>query len=325
MEDKVIELNNKGVKLFMDGKFSEAETIYEQALEVNADHATTLNNMGMLKLKQKDFLSAIFWFDKALAENKKPVYFLNKGHACISLNRTLEAVENYKKCLDLDPRNVTAWISLARLYAAVGNFQLAVHSWEKVVQFNERVEYLIELAKSLIKIEELSQAQTVLLRASKYNEKSHEVSYFLALVAFHQKNFGFAEREAKLGLAEEPDNTIYRQLLAVIYLTIGNFSKAVGEWKKILKLEPANNIARTDLAVAYLGKRYFKEAGEQLDFVLELEPEHPKALYYKAVLLNETNNTGAMELLAKLAEKDSPFSLNAKELIQKIKKYGSSK
>lgn len=319
MENKVIELNNKGVQLFMAGKLSEAEAIYEQALEINADHATTLNNMGMLKLQQKEFSSALSWFDKALSENEKPVYYLNKGHAYANLKKLDEAVKNYNKCLKLDPQHEMAWVSLAKLYTATGNFQQSVRCWRKVIQLNERAEYLVDLAKTLINTGDLNAAQSVLFRAAEYNENPDVISYYLALIAFHQKNFGLAVTEVKRSLAEKPDNASYRQLLAVTHLSSGNFKSAVEEWNKILKLEPENINARTDLAVALLGNRYFDEAEKQLELVLRQNPSEPKAQYYKAVLLNETSKPGAMDILEKLAAQSSPFAEKAKALIQKLK------
>lgn len=319
MEDKVIELNNKGVQLFMAGKFLEAESVYEQALEINADHATTLNNMGMLKLQQKEFTSALSWFDKALSENKKSVYYLNKGHAYANLNQLDEAVKNYNKCLELDSKNEMAWVSLAKLYTTAGNFQQSVSYWKKAIQLNERVEYLIDLAKNLINAGELNSAQSVLFRAAEFNKSSHVISYYLALVAFHQKNFGLAINEVKRSLAEKPDNTSYRQLLAVINLAAGNYQEAVEEWNKIIKLEPENLKARTDLAVALLGNRFYAEAEKQLDVVLNQNPNEQKALYYKAVLLNELNKPGASDILEKLARQNSPFAENARALIRKFK------
>ena len=319
MENKIIELNNKGVQLFMSGKFSEAEAVYEQALEINAGHTTTLNNMGMLKLQQKDFSSALSWFDKALSGKEKPVYYLNKGHAYANLKRLDEAVKNYNKCLEMDAKNEIAWVSLAKLYTAAGNYRLSAVYWKKAIQLNERVEYLIDLAKNLINAGELNSAYSVLLRAAEYNEKLDVIAYFLALIAFHQKNFGQAVNEVKRSLAENPDNTVYRQLLAVTHLSMGNFQEAMGEWNKILKLEPNNIKARTDLAVALLGNRYFDEAGKQLDLVLKQNPDEDKARYYKAVLLVETHKPGANDILEKLAVQHSPFAEKAKVLIQKLK------
>lgn len=319
MKDKVTELNNKGVEFFMSGKLSEAEAVYKQALDINSEHATTLNNMGMLKLQQMDYSSALTWFDKALSEKEKPVYYLNKGHALANLRKLDEAVKNYHKCLELDPKHEKAWISLAKLYTAAGNFKQSVNCWKKVIQLNECTEYLIELAKNLLNAKELNSAQSVLLRAAEFNENSGTVSYYLALVAFHQKNFGLALSEVKRSLAGQPDNTAYRQLMAVVLLGMGYFEEAVSEWNKILKLEPENIRARTDLAVALLGNKNFKAAEEQLEIVLKQDSNQQKALYYKAVLLMESNRAGAMEILKEITNQNSPFAENARGLIQKLK------
>ena len=320
VQEKITKLNNNGVKHFLAGKFSNAEKEYQKALELESGHATTLNNFGMLKLQQKEFETALSFFDKALSEVEKPVYYLNKGHACANLNKLNEAEQNYRKCLELDEKHVMAWVSLAKLYNATGHFRQAVSLWQKAIQINENPEFMIELAKSLINAGELNEAQSVLLRALKYSKSKDVISYYLGLTAFHQKNYGLAQSEIKKSLAEFPDNTTYRELLAAVLIGTGEFNNAVEEWKKILKLEPENLKARTDLAVALLGNGYVREAEKQLNSVLRLNSGYAKALYYKGVLLSNKNNEEAVSTFKKLIQLNSPYTENAKLMIEKLNK-----
>ena len=320
IQEKITKLNNKGVQFFMAGKFPEAEKEYQKALEIESGHATTLNNLGMLKLQQKEFETALSLFDKALSEVEKPVYYLNKGHAYANLNKLNEAEKNYRKCIELDAKHVMGWVSLAKLYNATGHFRQAVSHWKKAIQIEENPEFLTELAKSLINAGELNEAQTVLLRALEHGKNIDVISYYLGLAAFHQKNFGLAKSEVKKSLSEYPDNTTYRELLAAVFLGMGEFSSAVEEWKKILKLEPDNTKARTDLAVALLGNGFTKEAEKQLDSVLKLNPDYPKALYYRGVLQSKTNPEEALKLFRKIAQTNSPYRKNAKIMMENLNK-----
>lgn len=324
IQEKITKLNNSGVKYFMAGKFSDAEKEYQKALELKSGHATTLNNFGMLKLQQKEFETALSFFDKALSEVEKPVYYLNKGHACANLNKLNEAEKNYKKCVELDKKHVMGWVSLAKLYNATGYFRQAASHWQKVIQINENPEFITELAKALINAGDLNEAQSVLLKAMEYGKNKDVISYYLGLAAFHQKNYGLAKNEVKKSLSEFPDNTTYRELLAAVFLGMGEFNSAVEEWKKILKLEPDNIKARTDLAVALLGNGYPNEAEKQLNNVLGLNPNYAKAMYYKGVLLSNTNREEALKLFKTLIQKNSPYTQNARLMIEKLTKNVNS-
>ena len=320
IQEDITKLNNNGVKYFMSGKFSEAEKEYRKALDLESGHATTLNNFGILKLQQKEFETALSFFNKALSKTEKPVYHLNRGHAYANLNKLIEAEKNYKKCLELDEKHLMAWVSLAKLYNATGHFRQAVSHWQKAIQINKNPEFLIELAKSLINGGNLVEAQSVLLRALDYGKNKDVISYYLGLTAFHQKNYGLAQSEIKKSLSEYPDNSTYRELLAATLLGMGEFNNAIEEWKKILKLEPDNYKVRTDLAVALLGNAYSKEAEIQLNKVIEINPDYAKALYYKGVLTSNSNIEEAIKIFNKLIQLNTPYTENAKLMIEKLNK-----
>src|SRR5688500_6608248 len=78
--DTVDELYNKGNELFNDGKYDEAITYYDKALEIDPNYVKALSNRGSALSTLERYEEAIMSYDKAL--EIEPTYvkaLINKG------------------------------------------------------------------------------------------------------------------------------------------------------------------------------------------------------------------------------------------------------
>lgn len=66
LEAKSGALVNRGVEFVLQGRYSEAEAAYKQAIEIYLQNATAHGNMGHVLLKQGKIEEAIPWLEKAL-------------------------------------------------------------------------------------------------------------------------------------------------------------------------------------------------------------------------------------------------------------------
>ena len=63
-----------GFSLHQEGKLEEAENAYKEALAQDCDNAEIYNLLGVLKLQQKDVISAVNFVEKAV-EKQPNAYF----------------------------------------------------------------------------------------------------------------------------------------------------------------------------------------------------------------------------------------------------------
>ena len=194
MQKQVEQLNNEGVKFFLKGNLKEAKTKYQEALAISPDHATTLNNLGMLYLQEKDFVNAEMCFKEANKGKNNPTYLLNLGHTYANRNLLGEAEECYLKSIEFNPNSLMAWKSLASLYQFRRNYSKSIKIWENIIQnYSRDACYKIQLAKDLIGLEEFGYALEVLSRIVD-SEKYQELAwYYIALIHLNSKNYGLAE------------------------------------------------------------------------------------------------------------------------------------
>ncbi|XP_014498274.1 tetratricopeptide repeat protein 1 isoform X1 [Vigna radiata var. radiata] len=121
--DQANEAKLEGNKLFVDGKYEEALSQYEVALQVAPDTPSSVeirsichSNRGVCFLKLGKYDNTIKECTKALELN--PVYvkaFVRRGEAHEKLEHFEEAIADMKKILEIDPSNDQARKSIRRL------------------------------------------------------------------------------------------------------------------------------------------------------------------------------------------------------------------
>ena len=90
------------------------------------------NAIGLLYQDNKDFLSAIVYYDKAIAlDDKDPENYINKASAQMSMHMYREAVKSLKKAVSLDSKNLKALICMANCYSSLRDFENADKTFEK--------------------------------------------------------------------------------------------------------------------------------------------------------------------------------------------------
>lgn len=321
MENQIEQLNNEGVKLFLNGNFSAAKNKYREALEISPEYPTTLNNLGMVLLQEKKYTEAEKCFKKAVELRENPTYFLNLGHVYANLNQPGKAEENYLKSIELNPDSLMAWKSLGALYQFQKKYFHSVKIWKSIIDNYSRDPYFkIQLAKDLIALKEFGQALSVLSEASGQEKYQEMVWYYTAMIHFSQSNFGIAESAIKKALAVKPDDESCRILAATIYLGLSQLDKALLHWDYLLKVNENNHKVRIDKAVALLANGFRKQALDELNFVILKDEQNTKALFYKALTLTEMNENlrEAKKILNVLKTGNHQFSDKAAGLLKKL-------
>jgi len=321
MGEQVEQLNNEGVKLFLNGNFGAAKNKYREALEISPEYPATLNNLGMVLLQEKKYKEAETCFQRAIGLKENPTYFLNLGHVYANLNQPGKAEENYLKSIELNPDSLMAWKSLGSLYQFQKKYFHSVKVWKNVIEnYSRDPYYKIQLAKDLIALKEFGQALTVLSEAAGQDKYQEMVWYYTAVIHFSQSNFGIAESAIKKALAVKPGDESCRILAAAIYLGLSQLDRAIVHWDYLLKVNENNHKVRIDKAVALLAHGFRKEALEELNVVISKDEKNTKALFYKALTLVEMNGnlSEAKEILQALKTGNHPFREKAAGLLEKL-------
>lgn len=270
----------QGMDLMRSGKFSEAESLIDQAVSLSETAFALEAKARVIGVQSKgDWsevrkqLQKVFEVDS----NYAPAWSLLGDIELRSLNPELadkaytKAINNagyrlddrYKRALvrlqmeDEDGAKEDINVLLKRAPQSPGT-----HYLQGIVQFrNQKIKDAIssfDLAKS--------------------NEDRYPMSLFYLATAHNQEgNEALAEDYAYRFLAIAPDNVAGRKLLATMKLKSGDGSEAETLVRPILENEPDDINALNILSSALLKQRKVEEGIATLEKIVELQPESPEA------------------------------------------------
>ena len=101
--------NDKGLQLYREKRYAEAESAFTEALKLRADFALAANNLGFVFYKQDKFAEAARWFEQTLKlDPSRAVAYLNLGEAFAKIGNKEKARAAYQSYLALAPAGTGA-------------------------------------------------------------------------------------------------------------------------------------------------------------------------------------------------------------------------
>jgi tetratricopeptide (TPR) repeat protein len=126
---------NLGCALANRGRFDEAMTQYQKAVEIKPDYVDALNNLGAAFVR-------LGRFDEAMAQCRKALEIkpdlaeahYNLGNALANRGRFDEAMAQYQKAVEIQPDYVEAHYNLGVALARLGRIDEAMTQYQKAVE-----------------------------------------------------------------------------------------------------------------------------------------------------------------------------------------------
>jgi Flp pilus assembly protein TadD len=117
---------NPLVEAIRGGNVDAIRRVATNVLAVNSADPVALNALGASYLKQERPLAAQYFFNKAIAvADHTSAYHNNLGLALLAQQKDREAVREFKRALDLDPKNADAAGNLGTYYLSRRDFRRA--------------------------------------------------------------------------------------------------------------------------------------------------------------------------------------------------------
>src|SRR5690625_1077804 len=281
VQERSIEINNEGVRYFLNRQFDKAEACYSEALNLDPESVAALNNMGLLNHQKGEYRQAIQYFEKANRISPSGTYCVNAGNASTCLKEMEEAVYWYQKALEINRNSVSARESLANLYEYMGEARQAADLWIDLANTTREETYRLKYAQNLISRKEFTEAADIL-----YNHTSgsdHRTWYLAGLCEFQQKNYGLAVKALNRGLAIAPDHEETRRYLAVTYIKMGEIRRGLDQMDKMIRMNPDNYEILTEKGVILLSIHEPDKALKLFEESLAIKPGYKKAEKYRTM------------------------------------------
>ncbi len=255
---------------YRHGNAIEAETCWQDALNINPKQADIHRSMAWLLLKKGDYEQSVAHYHKALElQPNIPDAYSNIGRALMMSGRHSEAIEALKKEIDVAPTSSFAYFLLGQTYSQQQNYNEAKTHYEKAITLKPNyANAYYGLIGVCTQLGQRDQAKA------------------------HSATFKKLKAEARQGLeiskSAYDDFTETQKAAAITYINVGRMYREHGQHAKAEKLlvyaaglDPNNVVSYLELASLY---QKTKEPAKVIQMYRRISAIQPKAsLPYLAV------------------------------------------
>ncbi len=281
----------EGFKALDDGDLEAAEADFRSVLEARANDGDALGGMGLVRLRQEEFVQARDYLERASRQGaagrwkqalSSATYWslVQQAGDAQKAGDLPSARQMLEQAIKIDAKEITAESTLADVLSEQGQLDAAEAAYRRVLaRQQDNPDAIRGLASVLAQTGKAGDALKLVEKLTpEQQEKVGSLGRLRATQAMGQA------REAM----ERGDDNAARVALEDALLS-----------------DPGNAWVRLDLARLYLRLGATREARGVMDGLLVSNPNMPEALYASALLASESGDwAGAMETLDRIPEKN---------------------
>lgn len=299
---------SKAFDLHRQGRFAEAQLLYQQVLTLQPKHADALHLSGLIALQAGDPRRASTLIEQAIAINARAAnYHTSRGLALQALGSHAEALASYDKAIALNPGGAEAHYHRGNALADLSRLSEALSSYDKAISlrpdlaeaYTNRGSVLNDLACWEEAVESFTKAVALnpnLVQALSNRSNSYRM----------MKRFDEALASADQAIARRPDFVEAHFNRGSALHEMQRFPEAVDAYNRAIALRPnyAKAYANRGHTLQQLSR--IEEALANFDSAIALQPTLADTYSLKALALKNHH-----EFDAALASYDRAIALKA--------------
>ena len=262
------------------GIYRNLETLWRDTLAKNPDCWLARNNLGTIFANKGQFDEAIENYRKAIQINPNsavPLYSL--GLALAAKSQFDEAIENYRKAIQIDPDYRDALNSLGVALADKGRFDEAIENYRKAIQIDPNYsEALNNLGEALLHQGQFDEAIKNFRKTIQIKPNNSEAQYNLGNALAAKGWFDEAIESFRKAIQINPKFSEALNNLGGALLHQGQFDEAIESFRKAIQIKPNFSEALDNLGVALAAQGRFDEAIENYRQAIQIKPNFSEAL-----------------------------------------------
>ncbi len=272
------------------GRLRDAEQLYRQILQGDAENAEALYRLGVLLLRQREPEAAIASLQHALrlrpgsAEVSKNLRSARAARECMLGNASVEqrkfddAAACFRRALQLAPRNVDALNGLALALVELDQADEAMAYCQRAIELEpDNAEALNYRGLALEKQNLLDQAEACYRQALTLKPEYIEAIHNLGVAQLKQSRLADSVASFRQALALKLDHAEALNHLGVALAEQDLLDQAIDSHRRATLSKPELVNAHYNLALALMKQNKYDQAEACYDRVLKLQPDDAAA------------------------------------------------
>lgn len=265
-------------ELYNKKHLNDIKIIVNELLKHDPSNAYLNSYLGEFYGKQKNFLKAQVYQEKAILSNPyEVVFYINLANTYKLLGKLSLSKLFLDYALLIDEKNEFALIHYARVLFTLKNYSKVFLTFEKLISITsnpENLNYKIEFFERLIDLENINEAKKILAQIDmkKMNADPIKILYLQGILKKTEKNYNEAKTIFKKCLEIKNKFINAYIALASIYKIENNFNECINILNKVIGIDINNSKAILELGIIYSHLGEVKKGISLLKHSLEIDP-----------------------------------------------------
>ncbi|TFG15862.1 MAG: tetratricopeptide repeat protein [Promethearchaeota archaeon] len=197
---------------------------------------------------------------------------IEKGDIFFDDGKFQKALENYKKALDIEPKNVDALICCGLCYRNMEEYDKAIEYYDNALEIEPDNKTALNNKGYVLECKGDIEAAIDFYKKSLEIDPNYDMPLVnITKIYLDRKDYRAAIKVYKNALHEDPINTANWIDLGRAYRFIEKYDKAILAYYDALKLAPSNKIAWNNIGYVHFVQKDYKKAIETLTKSLEID------------------------------------------------------
>jgi tetratricopeptide (TPR) repeat protein len=269
----------RGVALFEERKWADAEQAFRQAAELDPEWARAHSGLGEALLQQEKWTEAETACRRALAcDSRHAVDHRNLGWALLKQRKWSQAEMAYRRAAALAPNNAEYHDELGDVLWEQKKWAEAEKAYRRAAQLNpNNAEYQNDLGRALYEQREWAAAETAHRRAAEVATKNAAYHDDLGNALYAQEKWAEGEKAYRQAAALDSNNAKYHYHLGSALLKRRHWAEAEIEYRRAAVIDSRSSPAHNQLGFALSMQRKRTEAEMEYRRAAELDPKNAVA------------------------------------------------
>lgn len=280
--------------------------------ELQKNFRKCLNHAHLL-INKEDYTGSLYIYDTlSKAAGSYYMLFYNSAGICYRLEKYEEALEGYKKALELTSGNVSEqrdiYYNVGNTYFMLKKYEKAAKNFEKALEASpDNTQILENLAFTYVRMGEREKG-IELLSATTSEEGNYRAHFISGKLLHEAGKYIEAEEELKKCIKLQPDGTEALDELGRVLMKQNKPDAALGVFEEILRLKPDDYTAWCSKANICSKLNCWSEAASSYKQAVKIKPDNYRSYYNMAVALGECGNSqAAVEAFSSAIKIDPDF------------------
>jgi tetratricopeptide (TPR) repeat protein len=232
----------------------------------------------------------------------------------INPNMLRDATDQFKKIVEIEPKDLDAWLTLGRLHKAAGNSVESEQAYNKALEIDPGSEDA--LTGLAIVYSDLGDTTRAIEKLKQLTDKNPSARTLMALGSSYEqmRDYRTAAQVYRRALELQPENARVKKALAQDLLIIGELDESLKLFEQLAADDPRDASLQLRIAEVWRSKRDFAKSRAALDKAKQIDGNSLEVRYDEVNLLDAEGKTDqAIALLKGIIEETARKSYSAAE------------